>query len=80
MRKLVKFWFALIAIIVFTNGASAQQPSTIFLGNLFKGDESVDLADGAAQKFKDAARRARDDLAPGQCPKTTITMSLPKRR
>lgn len=78
MRKLVKFWFALIAIIVFTNGASAQQPSTIFLGNLFKGDEFVDLADGAAQKFKDAARRARDDLAPGQCPKTTITMSLPK--
>lgn len=56
---------------------AAQQPSTIFLGNLFK-DESVDLADGAAQSFKDAARRARDNLAPGQCPKTTITMSLPK--
>jgi hypothetical protein len=77
MRKLVKFWFVLVAIIIFADGLNAQQPSTIFLGNLFK-EESVDLADGAAQNFKDAARRARDNLAPGQCPKTTITMSLPK--
>jgi hypothetical protein len=77
MLKLVKFWFALSAVIAFINSANAQQPSPIFLGNLFK-EESIDLADGAADRFKDAARRAHDDLAPGQCPKTTITITVPK--
>ena len=77
MRNLVKFCLALSAVIAFIDGANSQQPSTTFLGNLFK-EESADLEDGGAEKFKDAARRARDDLAPGQCPKTTITITLPK--
>jgi len=63
--------------------AFAQTPGTagpVSLGDLFTGPDTMDLKLGAEKNFRDAVRKAqaaRDALAPGQCPKPKITVTVP---
>jgi hypothetical protein len=62
----------------------AQSPGTagpVSLGDLFTGPNTMELKPGAGNTFTNAVRNARatgDALAPGQCPKPKITVSVPK--
>ena len=62
----------------------AQTPGTagpVSLGDLFTGPDNLDLRPGAEKTFRDAVRRAQaagGALAPGQCPKPTITVTVRK--
>ena len=65
------------------SAAFAQTPRTagpVSLGDLFTGPDTMDLKPGAEKSFRDAVRKAqaaRDALAPGQCPKPKITVTVP---
>ena len=62
----------------------AQTPGTagpVSLGDLFGGDNNIDLKPGAGKYFTDKVREALaawDALAPGQCPKPKITVTVLK--
>ena len=62
---------------------AAQQPGTsaVSRDDMFVSDIRYELTPGAADWFKDAAKNAWnswDNRAPGQCPKPTITINVPK--
>jgi hypothetical protein len=67
-----------------TGAVLAQTPGTagpVSLGDLFTGPNTAELKPGAGSTFTDAVRNARaagDALAPGQCPKPKITVTVPK--
>ena len=67
-----------------TGAVLAQTPGTagpVSLGDLFAAPDSPELKPGADKTFRDAARKTQaawDALAPGQCPKPKITVSVPK--
>jgi hypothetical protein len=67
-----------------TGAVLAQSPGTagpVSLGDLFTKPDSTELKPGAGNTFSNAVRNARaagDALAPGQCPKPKITVSVPK--
>ena len=87
MRKSVILLLAFAASVV-PAIVAAQQPGTsaVSRDDMFVSDnrtttDVVKLTPGAADWFKDAAKNAWnswDNRAPGQCPKPTITINVPK--